>query len=173
MLFRSSSPVVKLMEDNYGINLLSMEGLQDYIGRFIFTYNSFEGNTEAFKTYLEEQKSTVYLLRLTGNSIEFGRGKGVKFNSISKNSPKSDLNGFLDNLEKHIQGMYMNMDIARLNTENFSLPIIEGNSVKGDAMSYNDYIKSHTETKFFSTKTESGKPIYTIQKTFEIGRAHV
>ena len=162
-----SSPVVKLMEDNYGINLLSMEGLQDYIGRFIFTYNSFEGNTEAFKTYLEEQKSTVYLLRLTGNSIEFGRGKGVKFNSISKNSPKSDLNGFLDNLEKHIQGMYMNMDIARLNTENFSLPIIEGNSVKGDAMSYNDYIKSHTETKFFSTKTESGKPIYTIQKTFE------
>jgi len=163
----SASPVVKQMEDNYGINILSMEGLKDYIGRFIFTYNNFEGDTDTFKTYLKEKQSNVYLVRLTNNSIEFGRGQGIQFNSISKNSPKGNLETFLNNLEKHLLGTYMNMDITRLNTTNFSLPIIKDGVVKGDTMAYNDYIKNHTETKFFSTKTESGKPIYTIQKTFE------
>ena len=159
--------IVDQLEKEHGINILSVEGIRDYISRFVFIYNKFEGNTDKFKNYLLELPSNVHLLRVTGNGIEFGTGQGIQFNAISKNSPKEHLNTFLDKLEKHLNKMYMNFELERLGTEDFILPIIEDGIVKGKKQSYNDHIKNHTQTKYFSITTESGKPIYTIQRTLE------
>lgn len=149
--------------------ILTEQGLRDYIRLFTSPFR-FDGETN-LKTYLANAKSNITMLDITGGAIEFGRGAGQKFYSISKTSPNKE--ALLRELGAHLQDMYTNVNISLLNTST-GLPIMTSKTTVKDRIggkNYNDYIKDNLLTNLLSANVgteENPNYVYTIQPIITI-----
>ena len=162
------SKEVKDVYDNYGYNLTTIKGLRDYINNFVNVY-SLDSDTN-LKDKLNTLDSNVNLLTVTTNSIDFGGGKGVNYNSISRESPEYSIDELLNNLEKHLSGVFVDFDLDKINTGEFNIPLLNESSEDIGELSYdnyNDFVKSNTSTNLLSFDLGNGNFAYTIQPVIE------
>lgn len=166
----------KAVFDSADLDLTKISDLKKYIENFIYTVKIADNSFGGFKELINSIDDTKSVVRITGNSIDFGRGLNVGDTTRSLN--RQNINSQGENRQRILQASleklrnvlsnntYVAFDKNKLGTE-FTLPIITANDVKTSTISYNDFVKQHTVTDLFGHKLPNGKTIYTVQSSFD------
>lgn len=162
-----SSKEAKDILENYDYNILTAKGLKDYINNFINVFE-LEGSI-GLEEKLISLTSDINLFTVTTNSIDFGTGRGIQFNSLSRETPANMQEDLLQDLQKHLAKIYMDFDMDMLNSGEFKVPLLTENENIAELSynNYNDFIKSFTTTNLLSFNLGNGNFGYTIQPVIE------
>lgn len=153
------------MQDKYQFNILTNEGLKQYIELFLYNYNDYttdKGMKEASQGY----NSITYLFNMNVNTgaIEFARGKGIYYNFMNRSIDSEQFDFYINKLKSHLENLYIKFDIKRLGMESYTVPYIDDNGViNAVTSSYTNHIKAGTLTNLLSYKLDNGNYTYTLQ----------
>lgn len=155
--------VAETLDNDFNINLLNISGLRSFISQYIHIENV--DKTLNTKDYFNSLSSNYSAIIITGNSIDFGKGKGIGYRSISRNTPKEQLNSFLQDFRKFLSESKFRADISKINKSNIYnvFYISENKVISSSYNNYNIYLKSVTSTNLFSVELPNGNFTYTIQ----------
>lgn len=162
------SKEVNDLNDEYGYNILSIDGIKKYINNFINVYHLDDNVT--LKDKLNTLTSDVHLLTVSVDSIKFGRGKGIGFTSLSKeNTPKELRKELLDKLQEHLESTFVDFDMSKLNSGETKMPLLTETEDLAELSydNYNDFVKSFTTTNLLSFDLGNGNFGYTVQPVIE------
>lgn len=157
------------MKNEFGIDILSSKGIEDYLTKFLYGYNKSLPTMDDFIQNLNNIPDGVALTHFKTGEIRFGEGQEIYSGVITKQKgiAQGDLDTLLNNFKNHLDNLYINLDISKKG-ERFNLPVIdeEGNITNGYD-SYNDFIKDNLLTRHLSIDLNNGKTIYTVQSSIE------
>lgn len=163
------SNTTDVMKNQFGLDILTSEGIEKYISKFIYGYNKSLPTMDDFVQNLNNIPDGVALTHFKSGEIRFGEGQDVYSGVIVKQKgiAQGDLELLLNNFRSHLDNLYINLDISQKGTR-FNLPIIdkEGN-VEDTYDNYDDFIKDNLLTRHLGIKLNNGKTIYTIQSSIE------
>jgi len=169
------TPLTKQLDNQYGFNILSKEGLEKYINLFISTKSikNRENNYESFDDYrqgLQAVPDGIRLLEIANSTILYGEGQDVDSNAIyrSKNDGL-ERERDLTHLSQFLKKMYTHISLQHLE-DNIQVPYINGDQIEVPFKDYTEFSKSNMISEFMSIKFENGTEAYTIQSkiTFDM-----
>jgi len=164
--------------DDTSIDITTEQGLYEYLSKFIFLPSKLPKSSSDFADYLSNQNEGVSLVRIQGETIDFGRGAGIaggakfinrKVLANIKDDKKRNrtIDAQLSNFKKTLEsGMHLQIDKKSLGKD-FQLPIISKDTVTTNTQNYNDYLKDNLTTDLYSHTLDNGREIYTIQSNVE------
>ena len=167
-----NSTVAKQLLDNYNIDILTTEGLKEYINLFIFTKSLNPGFIENIKADVDSDLTgDIKKYFLDVNSDSHGN---TYINFISNGdtpgvvkSPKT-FDELKERLTSHISEMFITsrLDLLEDSSKPFSLPLItEDNRVESDGSinTYRDFMANNTKADFMTNELPDGTHAYFIQ----------
>jgi len=175
--------VNKLAEET-GINIRSIKGLEQYLNKFIHLYPYKDSKTgksyykfNDFKKLLNSKDDNLSMVRIVGDNLEFGRGFDVGgavgflnrqiLNQLPADKRKATIEKGIEKFTNVISNnSYMNVNKDAM-LKDFQLPLITDTDVNVTTSSYDDFIKQHLRSSFYSHTLPNGKEIYTIQSNIE------
>ncbi len=163
-----STSLTKELDNQYGINLLQVAGLEKYINMFISTktIRNKENNFKTFDDYkkgLEAIPDGIRLLEVSNGNILYGEGQNVDSNAIYKSKNAGEQREIdLTHLSQFLKKMYTHISLQHLE-DNIQVPYINGDSIELPFENYTEFSKSNMISEFMSIKFENGTEAYTIQ----------
>lgn len=179
----------KKLFNEYGIDVTSDKGLEEFLSKFIYLYpykkdrKSYYEFTK-FKDLLNNSKETVSMIRFVDGSLQFGRGLGVgntiasisqqSYKNTSKEQQEEALQNSLTKLKNVLENnTRLNVNKKNLGKKDFKLPLFTKNDVVVHTKDYNEFLKEHLKTNFYSVTLDNGKEIYTVQRTMEFDTSFI
>jgi len=156
--------------NNSETDVRNVEGLRKYLKQFAYLFNV-PDTYDSLEDYLKhEDVNSIYrLMTVTGNSIDFGAGGGMKTFSLSANTPEEARPAIMNRLKTHLEESFFNVNQTSINSSKAVEGLVNG-EVDVLANSYNDLIKENTSTGLLSFNIgteENPEYIYTIQPSIE------
>lgn len=172
----SHNEMSEYLRDHSNMDVTDIKDLKKYVNQFAYLFNPAKG-IDSLEEYLdlEDVDSDYRFLTITGNSIDFGSGGGLKTLSLSQNTPENKRKGILKQLNEHLSETYFNTNTVALNGKNPIIGITD-TGVGVLANTYNDLVKENTGTNLlsFNIGTEQDPNyIYTIQPRVEFDTSFV
>lgn len=158
------TPTTQQLNNEYGVNILSIKGLESYINNFI-PLGKIRANTfEDFKSRLVAVADNVPVLQFANGQILYGYGQDIDTNYISKEkNDNEEREKDLLHLRKHLETLYNHVNLYNLK-ENNAIPFIADNGeVFAPYKDYKEYAKDSMITPYLAIKLEDGTTVYTIQ----------
>ncbi|XP_069177025.1 uncharacterized protein [Procambarus clarkii] len=158
------TPTTQQLNNEYGVNILSIKGLESYINNFI-PLGKIRANTfEDFKSRLVAVADNVPVLQFANGQILYGYGQDIDTNYISKEkNDNEEREKDLLHLRKHLETLYNHVNLYNLK-ENNAIPFISDNGeVFAPYKDYKEYAKDSMITPYLAIKLEDGTTVYTIQ----------
>jgi hypothetical protein len=161
------------IEKKTDTNLLNINGLENYINKFISLRGVSETNSRVkdfkeFKSALSTYEDNAHLVQITGSQIFYGRGAGIDPNFIGTSKYKNRRNAgelieqdlahfrhFLKNVYTHVNTSVLGKDVK--------LPILEDGKITKIHTDYTSFVKENLMSQYLSIKLDSGEEVYTIQ----------
>lgn len=158
--------VANTIKEANGLDVTTIEGLEDYLKQFINLYNTRKGTLKSLMkepTFHKGKPDTKHLISIKNKVIEY-TSKGTAY-SI-QNNEQFDLN--LKNLKDTLSKMYFAVDANYLNTDkNVTYFNVTSDGVANvESIPYNQFVKQHTKTNVLSFEVSEGVWNYTVQPKF-------
>lgn len=158
--------------DQYGIDITTQKGLQEYVNLFVHTTdltdpeNITKFNTETKDNYYIQVSQNGLRFMQSGRAIKDKKGNLVA-REVGKNTPEP--NKFYNDLKKHLQHTYFKIDLTKLSSKKeFKAPLFtigeQSLEVKDYTQpTYADHVATHTTTNIVGVKLSDTEQTIMVQ----------
>lgn len=158
--------VADTIKEANGIDVTTIEGLEEYMKQFINLYNTGKASLKDLMKEPTFNNGKRHLITIKNKSIEFTSKGSAAYNI--QNNEYFDTN--LKSLKETLGNMYFQVNINNIDSnKNVTYFNLTPEGVANtESISYKDFVKQHTKTNVLSFEVSPGVWNYTVQPKFTL-----